>query len=612
MKRLYRLLCVALCMLMLPVLGNCCVYAEEEAPSVRVLLRRLGLTTRADLILEGAYTLQLKGETLMAFPDAAEVTIEIREGAMYLFYSDMCMHLGQQAVFQRNQSSREMSGIRFAKTGNLYPGTLSLSVESGALVPILTLSVEDYLLGVVPYEMNDAFPLEALKAQAICARTYAMAKINTKRAYDVVDTTNDQVFKGVDSSNVNAARAIAETAGVVGTYNGKLAQCFYSASNGGQTELVENVWSNGGDYSYYAMVDDPYDLENPQSTVRTFKFPKDGSVSDRVRSMLHEQLLPLLMQEEYDTALENFRIDSVESVTLASPMFSEPSRRMQEVVVTITWSGKKPMSAMKPLVTPPPVVEEDWDLGEATATPTEAPTEMPTEEVADELTDFLPSQEAVVTLRMNTETLAALNLTISGSEMLSVTEEETQFLLQSRRFGHGVGMSQRGAQWMASEYGMTCEEIMAFYYPGMTLMKGASGEQILPTVPPVMAEQLSPPPTPTPKPTLMPVTTDQLPEGAKVMYVNASSLNLREEPSLAATLLMRLLENQRVIVLETCDDPEWVHVRTDAIEGYCMVSYLAEETTTVEVTPAPSSAAVVTTIQPMVTEASTPTTETEE
>ena len=83
--------------------------------------------------------------------------------------------------------------------------------------------------------------------------------------------------------------------------------------------------------------------------------------------------------------------------------------------------------------------------------------------------------------------------------------------------------------------------------------------------------------TPTPKPTLMPVTTDSLPEGAKVMYVNASSLNLRAEPSMVGELLMRLQANQRVIVLEVCDDPEWVHVKTDVVEGYCMVSYLAEE-----------------------------------
>ena len=164
--------------------------------------------------------------------------------------------------------------------------------------------------------MSDSFPLEALKAQAVCARTYALSHLNASRAYDVVDTTNDQVFKGVDSSTKNAARAVQETAGIVGMYNGKLAECFYSASNGGQTELVENVWSGSGDYGYYAMVDDPYDLENPQSIVRTMKISKNGTVKEALRTLIYEQMLPVLTREEYSTDEENFRIDEITAVTL--------------------------------------------------------------------------------------------------------------------------------------------------------------------------------------------------------------------------------------------------------------------------------------------------------
>ena len=60
-----------------------------------------------------------------------------------------------------------------------------------------SLSVEDYLLGVVPYEMSNSFPLEALKAQAVCARTYALSHVQGDPYYDLEDTTNDQVFRGV-------------------------------------------------------------------------------------------------------------------------------------------------------------------------------------------------------------------------------------------------------------------------------------------------------------------------------------------------------------------------------------------------------------------------------
>ena len=84
--------------------------------------------------------------------------------------------------------------------------------------------------------------------------------------------------------------------------------------------------------------------------------------------------------------------------------------------------------------------------------------------------------------------------------------------------------------------------------------------------------------SPTPRPTLMPVSTDRLPEGSYLASVEGidddSSLNLRAEPSQGAEILMRLYKHQKLIVLEACEDPRWVHVRTDSIEGYVMVSFL--------------------------------------
>ena len=74
--------------------------------------------------------------------------------------------------------SAESEGIRFIEGGNFYPGDLTIPRnENGAITAVCTLSVEDYLLGVVPYEMSNSFPIEALKAQAVCARTYALSHV---------------------------------------------------------------------------------------------------------------------------------------------------------------------------------------------------------------------------------------------------------------------------------------------------------------------------------------------------------------------------------------------------------------------------------------------------
>ena len=576
--------------------------ASADTPSsIRVYLRRLQVEDTLRVTVKGQYATQ---DGRLSFSDGAKLVVVLRGDQLVLHAGQTAVVMGSSIKLVRCQS--ETPGYLLLNNGTgMYEGDLSLDIVENAIRPILTINVEDYLLGVVPFEMGDSFPLEALKAQAVCARTYALSHLNASRAYDVVDTTNDQVFKGVDSSTKNAARAVQETAGIVGMYNGKLAECFYSASNGGQTELVENVWSGSGDYGYYAMVDDPYDLENPQSIVRTMKISKNGTVKETLRTLIYEQMLPVLTREGYATGQENFRIDEITAVTLASPAFAAPSRRMTELVVALKWSGKKPFAAILPEETAIPLPAGDatydvapaegdeWELGEATATPspvptataTSVPTPSPTPD--NRLTDFLSAGEATVTISLNRQNVAALSLDISGSEIFSVTEENGQFLLQSRRYGHGVGMSQRGAQWMAGQYSKKFDEILAFYYPGMVLMQGGTGAPALPTVPPELAATPAPPATPTPKPTLMPVTTNSLPEGAKVMYVNASSLNLRAEPSMMGELLMRLQANQRVIVLDTCDDPEWVHVKTDVVEGYCMVSYLAEEG--VEPTPSPTA-----------------------
>ena len=591
MKRFLRLLCALLCLALLPLPA----LGEDSAPSVRVLLRRLNLTDRADLILDGVYTAATDGAASMAFPKGSQVTVQIRSGQIYLFYQGMSLRVGESIRFIRNASdSADPEGLRFSEGGNLYPGDLQLSIEGGLLQPILTLSVEDYLQGVVPYEMSNSFPLEALKAQAVCARTYALSRVNTSAAYDLVDTTNDQVFRGVNTANANAIRAVKETAGVVGTYKGQLATCFYSASNGGQTELVEHVWSGGGDYGYYVMTDDPYDLENPESVVRRAKIPKQGSVSDAFTDLLAKAIADDMQSRGFGSGGECLRVDSVTAMSLGKARFDAPSRLMTQLTLTFTWSGRKVLSTPEPVAT---AADSEISLF-ATATPIPVVTPAPTGDAAVSSTPTLqPSptpaptpvygeyeavaEPATVTIELFPGGVRALNLSIYGAdnEMITLTETDTHFVLEARRYGHGVGMSQRGAQWMAGKYGKLFHEILAFYYPGMTLMRVQAGDPVLPTAQPELANSPAPPATPTPRPTLMPVTADQLPEGAYLASVEGidddSSLNLRAEPNTAAEILMRLYKHQQLIVLESCEDPAWVKVKTDVIEGYVMVSFLS-------------------------------------
>ena len=604
-KRLVQMLCLLLCIAFLPLTAQI-ASAEEAAPNVRVLLRRLALTDRADLILDGVYTAKVGGKVVMSFPQKAEVTVAIRSGELFLFYEGLTLRLGDEVAFIRNASGGDDSrtGLRFDKAGTLYPGDLSLKIRDGVLFPVCTMSVEDYLLGVVPYEMSEYFPLEALKAQAVCARTYALNKLGANADYDVVDTTNDQVFKGVNYNYTNALRAVRETAGVVGTYKGKLAICYYSASNGGQTERVGNVWSGRGDWDYYQVVDDPYDVENPESTVRTARIAKNGDIREGFKAILFSYVLPEMLRQGYVATAENFRIDEITAMSLGAPAFEPPNRQYTELTLTFRWSGRR---WLEPEAEATPVPAEDAEeefYFFATPAPTETPVPTATPEASPTpaptatLSDFIPAAEPItVTVDIFPEVIDELLLSVYGAdnELLTLKETDTHFILEARRYGHGVGMSQRGAQWMAAQYGKTYQEIMAFYYPGLTLSKVDAGTAILPTTPPDLAATLAPPATPTPRPTLMPATmTDDLPEGAYLAAVTEidddSSLNLRLEPSQGADILRRLYKHQRLIVLGPAAEDGWVHVKTDVIEGYVMASFITpvEEAATPAPTPAPT------------------------
>ncbi|MBR5345995.1 MAG: SpoIID/LytB domain-containing protein [Clostridia bacterium] len=512
--------------------------ADGPIQTVRVLLQSLALTDRCDLWTTGPYTAECEG-TEVYLPAGVHAVAMLRENAIWLFVDNVSLRAGKNVTLRQNASGSYGSGLRLSDGGNLYPGDLKLTIADGKLRAMLTIGVEDYLLGVVPYEMADSFPLEALKAQAVCARTYALSHRNTDREWDMTDTTADQVFRGVNSAYTNAAAAVIQTTGVVAMVNGNFAVCYYSASNGGRTELPQNVWGGSDAPSCYAIQEDPYDLANPESPVKRVRLRQDGSgLPESLLQLLAQRLSTEMQKQGFMTGAEHLRVDMLTDVSLGGGNARYPATTLS---LTFWWSGHKS--------TDPAM--------------------------------FVPGQEAAtVTVNLFPDGIQALGLSIAGmnNEQVTLVREEDAWRIESRRYGHGVGMSQRGAQYLAENQQASFDQILGFYYPGIQLMVGGTARTVLPTVRPSLAETPGPAATATPRPTLMPVTS-ALPAGAYLASVEGvaedSSLNLRAEPNSAATILMRLLPHQRVIVLELCEDPVWAHVKTDTAEGYVMVSFLS-------------------------------------
>ena len=126
-----------------------------------------------------------------------------------------------------------------------YRGHIQLENSGKGLTVINDIAVEKYLQGVVPSEMPPSWEHEAHKAQAIAARSYALANLGkrSKHGYDLNDTPEDQAYGGASSETPQTNDAVKETEGIVIIYDGKIIPAYYSASAGGRTKDASQVWT---------------------------------------------------------------------------------------------------------------------------------------------------------------------------------------------------------------------------------------------------------------------------------------------------------------------------------------------------------------------------------
>ena len=546
--------------------------ASADTPSsIRVYLRRLQVEDTLRVTVKGQYATQ---DGRLSFSDGAKLVVVLRGDQLVLHTGQTAVVMGSSIKLVRCQS--ETPGYLLLNDGTgMYEGDLSLDIVENAIHPILTINVEDYLLGVVPFEMGDSFPLEALKAQAVTARTYALRKSGSSGAYDVEDTTNDQAYRGRTTSSPLSEQAVTETKGLCGVYRGALASCFYSASNGGQTELGQHVWPTDAPdaYGYMDMRDDPYDLENRNSVVKRYtlqKKPGEKGIGEALHQALTTAMGEQLSALGVEADGELVRFDEIQSVEAVTPKYDGDSRLMTELRFTVKISVRDYTFRQTP--SPQPAASSTPHADETPA-PTATPAFSPYRKVKEAVTVTLP-------IFTEAERAMGLSINVSQNELITVSDIGSAFLIESRRFGHGVGMSQRGAEQMARQYGMTYEQILAFYYPGMGLVSYDTGSAPLPTLNAELMATPAPTPSPTPRPTLMPVSTNQMPEGAYLAVVSNidedSTLNLREQPNTSAEVIRRLYKNQPLIVLSVSKDG-WAHVKTDVMEGYVRSEYLQAE-----------------------------------
>jgi stage II sporulation protein D len=164
-----------------------------------------------------------------------------------------------------------------------YRGELHLLRRNGALDVVDRVRLDLYLRGVVPYEMPTGWQAEAYRAQAVVARTYALATMHPGRDFDLFADERSQVYGGIAAERPATSLALGSTAGQVLTYDGRPIVAYYHSSSGGRTEAVEDAWPGQDPEPYLVPVRDPFDgispyhrwsaVLRPEGLAGRFRFP---------------------------------------------------------------------------------------------------------------------------------------------------------------------------------------------------------------------------------------------------------------------------------------------------------------------------------------------------
>ena len=147
--------------------------------------------------------------------------------------------------------------------GHKYRGEFRVLVAASTLRLLNAVSLERYLYGVVPCESPHDWPAEALKAQAVVARTYALGSVNPGSYFDVYPDTRSQVYLGISGEYPESTAAVKATAGEVVYYDGKIARTFFFSTSGGRTSSIHDAWPKAKPVPYLVSVNDPYDDVSP-------------------------------------------------------------------------------------------------------------------------------------------------------------------------------------------------------------------------------------------------------------------------------------------------------------------------------------------------------------
>ena len=247
---------------LLGVLCASAALAQSSAPLVRVhVLSRASLSNSTVEAVGTAGVVTVDGVEAGSLQPGATVRLE-PNGRQVRVLVDGTSLAGSVVAVDAGEIR-----IRSGRIDRRYPHRLEIRMDGRALQVVNHAPLETYVASVVASELN--FPeIEAAKAQAVLARTYALRRRGQTPTHDLVDDQRSQVYRGLETITATSLRAAQETEGQTLTYRGELADAYYFSSSGGHTADNESLW-RGRPIPYLRGVPDPYDTVAPDHSWRT-------------------------------------------------------------------------------------------------------------------------------------------------------------------------------------------------------------------------------------------------------------------------------------------------------------------------------------------------------
>lgn len=419
-------------------------------------------------VADGVSSGALLGSSLI-LRDSGGTVVNASEGTQVTLYGSDISVSGRALSLPVSVSASD--GLGWDKTR--YRGTLSIIKASKGFTVVNDVDIENYLRGILKIEMNPAWPQEALKAQAIIARTYAVRNKGrfAAKGYDLCSTAASQVYRGINAEDPRTDAAVIATAGMILTWDGKPADTFYHSDSGGATADIAHVWGGGRPYLQpqreLVSYTSPYStwqvtlsasqlstllsrIGSPVGNVASVEVSQNDSVGRAVQLRFRGDLGTtdvkahafrmaiggnIIRSTNFDITAGTGDTPYVKTpyVTPPSKPSAKPSSGKEDELVEMTRRGVFTKLELMEMLSNPDKREEYLKLG------------------LSRMQGKMPPQQPKPWMPAQPSDANAPVFTFSG-----------------RGWGHGVGLSQWGAKAMADS-GMTCQDILSHYFRGTVI-----------------------------------------------------------------------------------------------------------------------------------------------